>query len=154
MAYRACKGTSTVGRMAARMARVRDITDIARSLPEVEVGGSSARPAFAVHGKVFVFFRGPRKDAVDPDTGELMEDVVCFHVADLADKEALVEGDGPFFTTPHFNGYRAVLLRERDLGLVTRQELEEVITDAWVARAPKRLAKGFLEESGSPAGSG
>ena len=63
-----------------------------------------------------MFFRGPRKDAVDPDTGELMEDVVCFHVGDLADKEALVEGDGPFFTTPHFNGYRAVLLRERDLG--------------------------------------
>ena len=144
MAYRACRGASTVGRMAARRARVRDITDIARSLPEVEVGGSSTRPAFAVHGKVFVFFRGPRKDAVDPDTGELMEDVVCFHVGDLADKEALVEGDGPFFTTPHFNGYRAVLLRERDLARISRQELAEVVTDAWVARAPKRLAREFL----------
>jgi hypothetical protein len=133
--------------MAARMARVQDVSEVAGSLPEVEVAGSSDRPAFSVHGKTFVFFRGPRKDALDPDTGDPMEDVICFHVRDLADKEALVEGDGPFFTTPHFNGYRAVLLRERDLGQVTRQELEEVITDAWAARAPRRLAKEFLGEA-------
>ncbi len=63
---------------------------------------------------------------------------------DLADKDALVQAEGPFFTTPHFNGYRAVLLRERDLARVTRDELEEVITDAWLARAPKRLAREFL----------
>ncbi|HEY7723313.1 MAG TPA: MmcQ/YjbR family DNA-binding protein [Pedococcus sp.] len=140
--------------MAARMARVRDVTDIACSLPEVDVAGTDERPSFAVRGKTFVFFRGPRKDAVDPDTGEPMEDVICFSVGDLADKEALVEGDGPFFTTPHFNGYRAVLLRERDLRQVTRQELAEVITDAWAARAPKRLARQFLEDSGPPARSG
>jgi hypothetical protein len=47
-----------------------------------------------------------------------------------------------------------VLLRERDLRQVTRQELAEVITDAWAARAPKRLARQFLEDSGPPAGSG
>lgn len=48
---------------------------------------------------------------------------------------ALVEADGPFFTTPHWNG---------------RQELEEVITDAWLARAPRRLAKEWLAEQGEP----
>ena len=75
-----------------------------------------------------------------------MEDVIAFHVGDLADKEALVQADGPFFTTPHWNGYRAVLLRERHLGQLSRRELEEVITDAWVARAPNRLAKDYLGE--------
>jgi hypothetical protein len=130
--------------MATRKARVEDISDIATGLPDVEVGGSSDRPAFAVHGKAFVFFREPRKDAIDPDTGERMDDVIVFMVADLADKEALVESDGPFFTTAHFNGYRAVLLRERDLARISRQELAEVVTDAWVARAPKRLAREFL----------
>ena len=51
---------------------------------------------------------------------------------------------------PHFNGYRAVLVRERDLGRLTRAELEEVLTDAWLARAPKRLAKDYLDSLGSP----
>lgn len=134
--------------MSTRKARVQDVTDIATALPQVEVGHSrEQRPSFSVADKVFVFFREPRKDAIDPETGERMEDVICFHVASLADKEALVEGDGPFFTTPHFNGFKAVLLRERDLGRITREELEEVITDAWLARAPKRLAKEHLGEA-------
>jgi hypothetical protein len=134
--------------MSPRKARLQDISDLATALPQVEAGHSrEQRPSFSVAGKVFVFFREPRKDAIDPETGERMDDVICFSVADLADKEALVEGDGPFFTTPHFNGFKAVLLRERDLGRITRQELEEVITDAWVARAPKRLARKFLGEA-------
>jgi hypothetical protein len=128
---------------AARRARLDDIRDIALSLPEV-VEGDGERPGYSVRGKTFVFFRAPRPDAVDPDTGERMDDVICLHVPDLADKDALVQADGPFFTTPHFNGYRAVLLRERDLARVTRDELAEVITDAWLARAPKRLASQFL----------
>jgi len=129
---------------AARRARLDDIRDIALSLPEV-VEGDGERPDYSVRGKTFVFFRSPRPDAVDADTGERMDDVICLHVPDLADKDALVQADGPFFTTPHFNGYRAVLLRERDLPRVTRDELEEVITDAWLARAPKRLASQFLD---------
>ena len=129
---------------AARRARLDDIRDIALSLPEV-VEGDGERPDYSVRGKTFVFFRSPRPDAVDADTGERMDDVICLHVPDLADKDALVQADGPFFTTSHFNGYRAVLLRERDLPRVTRDELEEVITDAWLARAPKRLASQFLD---------
>jgi hypothetical protein len=112
------------------------------------VEGDGERPGYSVRGKTFVFFRSPRPDAVDAETGERMEDVICLHVPNLADKDALVEADGPFFTTPHFNGYRAVLLRERDLPRVTRAELAEVITDAWLARAPKRLATQFLADGG------
>jgi hypothetical protein len=59
-------------------------------------------------------------------------------------RAALVEADGPFFTTPHWDGYRGVLLRERDLPRLGRDELVEVVTDAWLARAPRRLAKEYL----------
>lgn len=118
------------------------------ALPQVESSTSGAGlPSYSVGGRAFVFFREPRKDALDPETGERMQDVIVFHVGDLADKEALVQADGPFFTTPHWNGYRAVLLRERHLGRLSRRELEEVITDAWVARAPNRLAEDYLGEA-------
>lgn len=129
-----------------RKARLTDIRDLALALPEVsETDGE--RPSYEVRGKTFVFFRPPRPDAVDVATGARLQDVICVSVPDLADKDALVEADGPWFTTPHFNGYKAVLLRERDIGQVTRRELEEIITDAWLARAPKRLAKEFLASS-------
>ena len=134
--------------MTERGARLGDIDAAAMRLPQVERSTSEdGRHSYAVAGKSFVISRGPRKDAVDPDTGEPMEDVLVFHVPDLSDKDALVEADGPFFTTPHWDGYKGVLLRERDLGRVTRRELEEVVTDAWLARAPKRLAKEFLGEA-------
>ena len=128
-----------------RKARLSDIGDIALALPEVEEATAwGDRPAYTVRGKSFVIFREPRPDALDPDTGERMDDVVIFRVADQSDKDALVAA-GPWFTTPHFDGYNAVLIRLRDLGRVTRKELEEVITDAWAARAPKRLAKQFFD---------
>lgn len=117
------------------------------SLPEVATRSTwGDRPAYAVRGKNFVIFREPRPDAIDADTGERMDDVVVVMTPDQSAKEALVQDDGPWFTTPHFNGYNAVLLRQRDLGDITRGELEEVITDAWAARAPKRLAREHLGE--------
>ena len=128
-----------------RKARPDDIGEIALALPQVEAAPAwGDRPAYKVRGKAFVIHRGPRPDAIDPETGERMEDVVVFQVPDPAAKEALVESAGPWFTTPHFNGYNAVLLRLRDIGQVSRDELAEVVTDAWLARAPKRLAKEFL----------
>lgn len=132
-------------------ARLADLDAVAMRLPGVERNTSpDGRHSYEVGGKAFVLSRGPRKDAVDPETGERMEDVLVFWVADLGDKDALVQGDGPFFTTPHWNGYKGVLLRERDLGQVSRRELEEVVTDAWLARAPKRLAQEFLAGPGEP----
>ncbi|MEO5983772.1 MAG: MmcQ/YjbR family DNA-binding protein [Pedococcus sp.] len=133
--------------MTARKARLADIAEIALGLPEVEEGTAWGRPAYVVRKKSFVHFREPRPDAIDPDTGERMDDVIIFVVGDQGDKDALVASDGPWFTTPHFDGYNAVLLRERDLGKVTRRELVEVLTDAWAARAPKRLAKKYFDEA-------
>ena len=129
-----------------RRARVSDLGEIALALPEVEEAvGRGGRPVYAVRGRTFLFFREPRPDAVDADTGERLADVVVLSVADRDGKEALLGSGPPWFTTPHFDGYHAVLVRERDIGLVTRDELEEVVTDAWLAKAPKRLATDFLE---------
>ena len=131
-----------------RKARVSDVEEIALSLPEVTrdpVLGE--RPAYRVHGRTFAFFRGPRKDAVDPETGEMYGDVMAFSCT-AEDKEAMVSDESsPWFTTPHWNGYNAVLLLERHLDRITVDELREVVTDAWLAKAPKRVATAFLEKS-------
>lgn len=131
--------------MAARRARLSDIAEIALALPEVAEGASRGTPTYVVRTKTFLRFREPRPDAVDAETGDRMQDVIMVSVADRADKEALVEGDGPWFTTPHFDGYNAVLVRQRDLGKLTRAELAEVITDAWAAKAPARLVEAYFQ---------
>ncbi|WP_050671565.1 hypothetical protein [Luteipulveratus halotolerans] len=80
------------------------------------------------------------------DIAVSLPEVIVIHTPGLDDKDALVQDErSPFFTTPHVDGYRAVLIRERDLHLVSVDELREIITDAWAARAPKRLAKAFLD---------
>lgn len=129
----------------ARKARITDVDEIALSLPEV-VQSDGDRPSYSVNGKDFIVRRGPRKDAIDPVSGEPLTDVIYFHCR-LSDKEAMVADEGsPWFTTPHFNGYPAVLLRESKIGELTRAELSEVITDAWLIRAPKRVSKRWLAE--------
>jgi hypothetical protein len=128
-----------------RKARISDVDEIALSLPGVEQS-EGERPNYSVNGKEFVVRRGPRKDAIDPATGEMLEDVIYFHCR-LTDKEAMAADEGsPWFTTPHFNGYPAVLVRESRIRELTRAELAEVITDAWLIRAPKRLSKRWLAE--------
>lgn len=102
-----------------RTARVGDIHAFAASLPGVTRDptdpGSPERAGYSVRGKRFVFFRAPRKDAVDPDTNEPYPDVVAVYCS-AEDKQALVGDPGsPFFTTPRWNGYNAVLLLERDV---------------------------------------
>ncbi|MBL7259497.1 MmcQ/YjbR family DNA-binding protein [Actinoplanes sp. LDG1-01] len=112
-------------------------------MPDVVVSEGDY-PGFAVGGKAFIFFREPRKDAVDPETGERYPDVIAFHVESEDDKQALVLDEStPFFTTPHWNGYRAVLLLARDVGRLSRAELAEIVQDAWLARAPKRAAAAW-----------
>jgi hypothetical protein len=64
-----------------------------------------------------------------------------------SEKRALVEDDRlPFFTIDHFKGYNAVLVQQSRLGEVGRDELAEIITDAWLTKAPKSLAKAFLAD--------
>jgi hypothetical protein len=131
-----------------RRARVSDIHEIAASMPGAEKA-EGGRGVYQVSRKSFVFFRGERPDAVDPETGERLKDVVVFWVADQAEKEAILADESlPFFTTPHFDGHPSVLLRESRVAELDRDQLAEVVYDAWLARAPKRAAKAWLAERG------
>ena len=97
-------------------------------MPHVTVEhGTGDNPVYQVGGKSFIFFRNPRPDAVDPETGERYPDVIVFWVESEADKQALVQDEtSPFFTTAHFDGHPSVLLRASRIGELTRQELAEV----------------------------
>jgi hypothetical protein len=129
-----------------RRARLSDLHEVARALPGVTVEGDADRPIYQVSRKSFVFFRNPRPDAVDPQTGERYRDVVAVWVPDEETKTAMVEDPGtPWFTTSHFDGYDAVLLRTSRIGELSRDELAEAVQDAWLCRAPKRLARQWLE---------
>lgn len=133
-----------------RPATLDDIHETALGMPHVTVdhaGGSSRNPVYQVGGKSFVFFRNPRADAVDPDTGERYDDVIVIWVADEHEKQALVQDESrPYFTTDHFNGHRSVLVRGSHIGEIPRQELVELIQDAWLSQASKRRADTWLAE--------
>ncbi|MFT4215586.1 MAG: MmcQ/YjbR family DNA-binding protein [Micropruina sp.] len=135
--------------MNSRRARVADIHALASALPYVTVyDPDSSTPVYQVGGKSFVFFRTPRPVAVDPVTGERYHDVVVFWVPDLAAKEALVQDEStPFFTTPHFDGHPSVLLRLSRLPELSRDELAEVIEDAWLSRASAGRGRLYLESA-------
>ena len=137
-------------RMASGRATVADLRRLAGSMPGVVVeGGSKGNDVYQVSRRSFVFFRNPRPDAVDPETGERYDDVVVLWVGSEADKEALVADDStPFFTTPHFDGHLSVLLRTSRIGELDRDELAEVVYDAWLARASKTAARKWLEARG------
>ena len=124
---------------------------LALSLPETTKETSAdGRPEYYVHGKLFVCHRTRRKDAVDPATGERLDDVLMFRVADLDVKDLLLaDGRGIFFTTPHFDGYAAVLVRIPELARLEREELHDLVEEAWLTRAPKRVAKAWLDTQGS-----
>ena len=133
-----------------RPARPADIDEICAGLPETELGISwGDRPTWKVprgaKGKGFLLYRAPGATAVDPATGAPYDDLIVITTPTEVEKNALVEDDAtPFFTIPHFKGYSAVLVQQSRLGEITRQELEEVITDAWAAKAPKKLVNEHL----------
>lgn len=128
-----------------------DIAEICLNLPEVELGTSwGDRPTYKVSkgpkGRGFLLYRAPGPTAVDPETGEQYDDLLVITTPGEAEKQALVEDDRlPFFTIDHFRGYNAVLVQESRLGEIDRDEMVEIITDAWAARAPKSLARKYLE---------
>lgn len=135
-----------------RPARVEDVHEIAAAMPHVTTeAGPKSNPVYQVGGKSFVFFRTPRADATDPVTGERYDDVIVIWVESDEDKIALVEDpSSPFFTTAHFNGHPSVLIRASLIGEITRDELAEVIQDAWLAQASKRRAAAWLEVNSGP----
>jgi hypothetical protein len=136
-----------------RPARVEDVHEAAAAMPHVtvEIGPKAGNKIYQVGGKSFVFFRTPRPDAVDPETGEKYDDVIVLWVAHQGDKEALVQDPStPYFTTPHFNGHPSVLVRASRLGEVTRDEIVELVQEAWLAQASKTRRRRWLEEQGLP----
>jgi hypothetical protein len=129
-----------------RQARVEDVHDAARRMPFVKViEGNKGNLVYQVGGKSFVFFRTPRPDAFDPDTGERWDDVIVIWVPDEADKQALVQDEStPYFTTGHFEGHPSVLVRASRLNETTRSEILELVEDAWLSRASDTRARNWL----------
>src|ERR1700712_4960251 len=135
-----------------RPARPEDVEAICGSLPETWFGTSWGDvPTWLVpqrirgdKGRGFVLHRKPHKTAVDPETGEPYDALLVIRTANADDKQALVDGSGPFFTTDPFSGFNAVLIQQSRLGEITRDELAEAITDAWLATAPRKLFRAFL----------
>jgi hypothetical protein len=132
-----------------RHARVEDVHEAALALPGVSVvDGSSGNPVYQVRSKSFIFFRTPRPDAIDANTGERLTDVIVFWVATEADKQSLIEDPStPFFTTPHFNGHLSVLLQASRIRELKRRDVIELVEEAWLSRAPKRLAAAWVADN-------
>ena len=95
--------------------------------------------------KLFVWERPLRKSDLEALSAEAPAGpILGARVEHLVAKEALLADDPEvFFTTPHFDGYPAVLVRLEEIGV---DDLEEVIVEAWLARAPTRLAKEYAEK--------
>lgn len=139
------------GVTADRQAQAEDVQELALELPHVTVvHGTRGNAIYQVGGKAFVFFRTPRPDAVDAATGERLPDVIVFWVESEADKQALVQDETtPFFTTPHFDGHNSVLVQASRLGEITRQELAELVQDAWLTQTSARRRAAWLAAHGS-----
>ena len=129
------------------MATWDDVRRIALALPEVTEETRWGTASWCVRGKGFVWER-PLRQADLAALGDRAPagDVLGVRVPDLGVKEALLADDPRvYFTTPHFDGYPAVLV---ELANASVEDLEEVVPEAWVARAPKRLAKAYLDAIG------
>ncbi|MFC3502701.1 MmcQ/YjbR family DNA-binding protein [Micromonospora krabiensis] len=122
------------------MASWEDVRRIVASLPETtERGSYDGLPAWRVRDKPFVWER-PLRRAELAALGDAAPDgpILGARVPDLGAKEALLADDpAVYFTTPHFDGYPAVLVR---LDRIALPELTELVVEAWYDRAPKRLA--------------
>jgi hypothetical protein len=124
-----------------------DVERIALELPETGEGTSRGLRQWQVKGKGFVWER-PLREADFEALGDRAPDgpILGAWVEHLGAKEALLaDASGPYFTTPHFDGYAAVLVPLDEIGL---DDLRELIVEAWLARAPKRLVEAFLDSAG------
>ncbi len=134
--------------MVARVVTIDDVAQVAMALPDVTEGERHGNLTWFVNSKAFAWARPFSKadikrfgDATPPEGP-----IVAVSVADLADKEAILStSSDAFFTIPHFDGYSAVLIQ---LTNVTKKTLRDAIIDAWLARAPRRLADEYLADAG------
>jgi hypothetical protein len=121
--------------------------DVARIVGELPETTEATPRTWRVRKKLIVWERPLRKadcEALGDDAPD--GDILGARVPDEGVKFALIADDpGVYFTTPHFDGYPAVLVRLAEIGV---PELSELITEAWLAQAPKSLAKAFLQYDG------
>jgi hypothetical protein len=128
------------------MASWDDVRRLALALPEAVEQTSRGLASWRVRDKGFVWERPLRQADIralgnSAPTGPILG----ARVEHLVAKEALLADDPDvFFTTPHFDGYPAVLVR---LDRISLEDLEEVIVEAWLARATKRLAQEYIDTS-------
>jgi hypothetical protein len=123
-----------------------DVRRLALALPETGERVSRDCLQWRVKDKLFVWERPLRRADLEA-LGDRAPDgpILGARVEHLGAKEALLADDPKvFFTTPHFDGYAAVLVR---LDTISTDDLHELVVEAWLARAPKRLVDAFLQDS-------
>ncbi|MGA9876111.1 MAG: MmcQ/YjbR family DNA-binding protein [Solirubrobacteraceae bacterium] len=128
------------------MATWEDARRFALALPEAIERVRPDMRQWRVKDKLFVWERPLRKKEVQA-LGDKAPDgpILAARVEHLVAKDALLADDPHvFFTTPHFDGYPAILVR---LDRISVEDLEELVTEAWLARAPRRLVKEYLDRS-------
>jgi hypothetical protein len=123
-----------------------DVRRLALALPETSERESRGLRQWQVKDKLVVWERPLRRadlEALGDDAPD--GPILGARVEHLGAKEALLADDPDvFFTTPHFDGYPAVLVR---LDRIAPEDLNELIVEAWLVRAPKRLAKAYVDGS-------
>jgi hypothetical protein len=125
-----------------------DVRRIALALPEATEVISRGQVHWRVADKNFVWERPLRQSdlralgAAAPDGP-----ILGVRTEHLMAKEAILQSDSDvYFTTPHFDGFPAVLVQ---LEKIKPDELEDLIEEAWLARAPPKLARSYLAERGA-----
>jgi hypothetical protein len=126
------------------MASWEDVERIALALPQTSERDARGKRWWQVKDKGFVWERPLRKKEIESFEGEVPDGpILAARVEHLGAKEALLADDpSVYFTTSHFDGYPAILVR---LERISDEELQELVTEAWLTRAPKRLVDAYLE---------
>lgn len=125
------------------MTTLQDVRRLALALPGTEEGTSWGNVSFKVKGRLFVWERPLRKaDRAALGSAAPEGEIIGVQVEHEIAKRALLESDPErCFTTPHFDGHPIVLVR---LDRTDLAQLEELVTEAWLCRAPPKLTKDFV----------
>ncbi len=128
------------------MATWDDVRELALALPETSERESRGSHQWRVKDKLFVWERPLRRADLEALGGAAPDGpILGARVEHLVAKEALLnDSSGVFFTTPHFDGYPAILVR---LNAISAEDLRETVVEAWLVRAPQRLADSYLKQA-------